>query len=833
MRVFIVDDSVLLREELTAMLSESEGVEIVGFAQDAPEALRTIPQARPDVVILDIRMPGGSGYEVLTHLKKEKPSPVVIMFTNYGDGPVRKRCLKAGADFFLDKSTEFQKLGEILKEAGLAVPFNNGRFASRMPMTNPGEDIRVIRIGKRRSRRLPLDARLSASIVCGLVLAMLLALMPGTECAEAGDLGAASSNDWRELSLEQLINVQVTSVAKKQTDLFKSPAAIYVITQEDIRCSGLTSIPELLRMVPGLDVARISANQWAIGSRGFNDQYSDKLLVLVDGRTVYTPEFAGVYWNVLDMPLADIDRIEVIRGPGATLWGANAVNGVISIITKNAKDTQGGMVSVDYGTEDQPSTTARYGGTIGTNLFYRVYVKYFDRDEFVDAHGDSTADAWNSERGGFRLDWESSDINRMTLQGDYYYSDAGETIDQAQLTSPFSSRFNFIDHDEGGNVLSRWTHDFSETSQLTLQLYYDHMREEDAPIIIRNETYDLDLQHRFAIGDWQDIVWGLGYRYQDEHATTNFFVQLTPAVSHHQLFSAFVQDEIAVVTDRLHLTLGSKFEHNDFTGFDVQPSARLAWTPTEKQTIWAAVSRAVRTPSAVDMNIRQNRLVLDSGGTPVLISVFGDPNFKSEELLAYELGYRVEPVKQLTLDAAAFYNVYDRLRFFSEGFPQSEANPAPPHTLIPMTEDNGQRGQTYGGELLAEWRATDNWKVMASYTLLQMHISPNMPGSSINAISPQNQFQVRSYLDLPHNVGLDAAVYYVDQIAPTVGFGDTDIPSYVRVDVGATWRPAKSLEIGIWGQNLADNRHAEFSSYKTTLITEIPRSVLGRVTWHF
>jgi iron complex outermembrane recepter protein len=645
---------------------------------------------------------------------------------------------------------------------------------------------------------------------------------------------AASSGDWSNLTLEQLVNIQVTSVAKKQTDLFKSPAAIYVITQEDIRRSGLTSIPELLRMVPGLDVARMDANHWAISARGFNDQYANKLLVLIDGRSIYTPAFAGVYWNTQDVPLEDIDRIEVIRGPGATLWGANAVNGVINIITKNAKDTQGGLVSATYGTEDQPSTTARYGGTLGTNLFYRAYVKYFNRDEFVDSFGHDTVDEWNATRGGFRADWEASDINRLTLQGDYYYSDTGETVDWAMLTPPFANRINYIDHNEGGNVLSRWTHDFSETSQLTLQMYYDHMRQEDAPIIIRNETYDFDLQHRFALGERQDIVWGLGYRYQDEHVTTNFWVSLTPAISHHQVFSAFVQDEISVVPDRLHLTIGSKFEHNDYTGFEVQPSARLAWTPTEKQTIWAAVSRAVRTPSNLELDIRQNRLAFQPpSGPPILISVLGNPDLKSEELLAYELGYRAEPTKQLSFDATAFYNVYDRLRNFVQGFPRLENNPPPPHLLIPLTLGNGQRGETYGAELLAEWRATDNWRLVASYTLFQMHVGPNNPGTSINNDSPQNQFQLRSYLNLPHHVELDGAVYYVDQIAPVLGMAEAHIPSYVRLDLGVTWCPLKSLEIGIWGQNLLDERHAEFTNYKTDFITEVPRSVLGRITWRF
>ena len=654
----------------------------------------------------------------------------------------------------------------------------------------------------------------------------------------AGAIGAAdaappSTNSVADISLEELINIQVTSVSKKETDLFTSPAAIYVITCEDIRRSGMTSLPELLRMVPGMDVARIDANHWAISSRGFNDQYANKLLVLIDGRTIYSPVTAGVFWNVQDVPLDDIDRIEVIRGPGATLWGANAVNGVINIITKSAKDTQGGLVTVTYGTEDQPSTTVQYGGQLATNLFYRAYVTYFNRDNFTDSTGKDAADAWNSIRGGFRMDWEPTTENSFTLQGDYYRLNAGETIDDTTLTPPFANRVNYVDHDSGGNVMGRWTHNFSDTSQLSLQLYYDHSKQGDAPIVIKNDTYDFDLQHRFALGTRQDIVWGAGYRYLTTDTSPSFFATLTPGGEHEQLVSAFIQDDITVVENRLHLIVGSKLEHNHTTGFEVEPSGRLAWTPTKKQTIWAAVSRAVRTPSDLEQDIRQNNSASQTPPSPfpVLVSVFGNPNLQSEELTAYELGYRIKPLERLSFDVSAFYNVYDRLMTPVQGAPYF-VPPAGP-MVVPLTFQNSQRGETYGGELLGEWRVTENWKLIASYSLLQMHLHPNNPGASVNDISPQNQFQLRSYLNLPHHVELDGAVYYVDQIAPISGFSGMSIPAYVRVDLGMTWRPTKSLEIGIYGQNLADGSHPEFTSYKTTVLTEMPRSVMGRVTWRF
>jgi len=657
----------------------------------------------------------------------------------------------------------------------------------------------------------------------------LLAIHCPTASGADGGPPGKSADDVGDLTLEQLVNVQVTSVSKKETDLFTSPAAIYVITQEDIRRSGMTSIPELLRLVPGMDVARIDANHWAVSVRGFNDQYANKLLVLVDGRTVYSPVTAGVFWNVQDMPLETIDRIEVIRGPGATLWGANAVDGVINIITKSARETQGGVATVTYGTEDQPSTTVRYGGQAATNLFYRVYLTYFNRENFSDSTGQDAADGWNSARGGFRIDWDASAANNFTLQGDYYNNRAGEAVDETSLTPPFVNRVNFIDDDQGGNVLGRWTHIFSDTSQLNLQLYYDHSEQGDAPIVIKNDTYDLDFQHRFALGTRQDIVWGAGYRYLATETSPSFFAALTPPNEREQLFSTFIQDDVTLVRDRLHLILGSKFEHNDSTGLEIEPSVRLLWTPTKKQTVWAAVSRAVRTPSDLEGGLRQNRSVVQPpAGPPVLVSVFGNPGLESEVLTSYELGYRIKPVESLSFDLAAFYNVYDRFITTVQGTPFFEATPVP-HVVVPLTFENSSDAQTYGTEISGEWRVTGNWRLTASDSFLQAHQNPQ-PSYDNN---PQNQFQIRSYLDLSHHFELDGAVFYVDPIDPILGNATTRIPSYVRTDLGVSWRPTGSLEIGVYGENLTDGGHPEFTSYKTAVITEIPRSVMVRVTWHF
>ncbi len=619
----------------------------------------------------------------------------------------------------------------------------------------------------------------------------------------------------------------VYSASKHEEPVSSTAAAVYVLTADDIRRSGMTSIPELLRMVPGLDVARVDANHWAISSRGFNSENANKLLVLIDGRTVYGPFFGGVFWNVQDLPLEEIDRIEVIRGPGATLWGANAVNGVINIITKEAKDTQGVFVSATYGSEEQPMSVIRYGGKLGTNLFYRAYVKYFDREHLVDSSGEAASDGWDATRGGFRVDWHASDNNALTLEGDSYSERAGETVGEPLLIPPFSSMVDTVSHNSGDNILGRWTHSFSKTSELTLQMYYDRVREEEFLTKTSSDTYDFDLQHRLSFGDNQDISWGFGYRYLTASAKSNSIVELTPSDHQNQLFSVFLQDEITIIKDQLRLTIGSKLEHNDFTGFEVEPSGRLAWTPVPRQTVWMAASRAVRTPDLADRFVRVNESASQPPASPpVLLTVLGNPNFQSEELTAYEVGYRIAPVKQLSFDLATFYNAYDRLAAYVPGTPVFELTPAPPHVLVPITTENGPGGDTYGAELLAEWKVLDMWKLSAAYTYLQESIHATRD-------SPHHQFRLISNVDLPGHVEFNSAVYYVDSIALSAGSSTVPIPSYVRLDLGLAWHPTKSIEIGIWGQNLLQDRHAEFNGNDQSGITEIPRSVLGRVTWHY
>jgi len=635
------------------------------------------------------------------------------------------------------------------------------------------------------------------------------------------------------LSLDQLINIKVTSVSKKETTLEDSPAAVTVITPDDLDRFGITTLPDALRLVPGMDVAQINSHEWAVSSRGFNGEFANKMLVLIDGRSVYTTGFGGVLWGMEDVDMEDVDRIEVIRGPGGTLWGDNAVNGVINVITKSAKDTQGGLIVTSAGTdEDQPSALIRYGGVLGTNLYYRAYVKYFNREGLVAPEGGDAQDSWSGIQGGLRLDWEPSVQNKLTLQGDYYSHEVHENQSIPSLLAPFAQTGVALNHDSGGNILGRWTHDFSDDSGLIVQAYYDYFNPEQIGVKYTANTGDLDAQYRFPLGSRNDVIWGADYRYISDKLVPSYYLSFNPAQEQEQLISSFVQDEITLAPERFKVTLGSKFEDNSFTGFEVQPSARMLWTPTARQSIWASVSRAVRTPSIADLDERVNLEVIPPTRTapPMLISDFGNPNLEPEELIAYEVGYRVEPSRRCSFEVAGFYNDYSRLITGVPGSPQFEGGPLP-YLLIPSTNENAGPARTYGLELSARWDVIDCWHLTANWSWLEAHSS--LASSLSLGASPEQQFQVRSALDLPYDLEFNTAVYYVDEIQAPDGTGHTTIPSYVRLDVGVVWHPWKSLEVGIWGQNLLDGEHTEFTSYKTPLITEVPRSVMGKITWRF
>jgi iron complex outermembrane receptor protein len=634
-----------------------------------------------------------------------------------------------------------------------------------------------------------------------LGVAVFLASM-GDAAAEPAAAAAEAASQLKKLSLEELMNLEVTTASKRPEKLSDVPSAIQVITQEEIRRSGASSIPEALRLAPNLQVAQVSSHEWAITARGFNNTTANKLLVMIDGRSVYTPLFAGVFWDVQDTLLADIDRIEVISGPGGALWGANAVNGIINIITRAAKDTPGLFLEGGGGNELRAFGGLRYGGQLTPELHYRVYGKFFDRDSTVFADGTDGENQWYMGQGGFRVDWDATNHNLVTLQGDLYDG-------RIEQLGPDDSTVT------GGNILGRWTHTFSEESDFQLQVYYDRTRRRIPNLFGEDlDTYDLDWQHRFALGQRQIIVWGLGYRLNDDEVNNSPLLSFLPAQKTFQTYSAFVQDEIILVEDRLRLTLGSKFEHNDYTGFEVQPSGRLTWAPTERQTIWAAISRAVRTPSRIDRHFHFPSPPVPAGIT----NLAGGPDFDSEDLIAYELGYRVQPYSPLSFSIATFYNDYNDLRSLE------------PTGATTFVVENKLGGETYGVELSTTYQVNEWWRVRGGYTFLEKHLSPK-PGSRDpnqgrgEGNDPEQQLLLRSSMNFPSHWGFDATVRYVDTLpAPHV-------PSYIGMDLRLGWSPIKDLELAVVGQNLLDNQHPEFGMAGTR--QEIERSVYGKLTWRF
>jgi len=600
------------------------------------------------------------------------------------------------------------------------------------------------------------------------------------------------------------MDIDVTSVSRHAEKLSDAPSAIQVITGDDIRRSGASSIPQALRLADNLEVAQVDSRQWAISARGFNATTADKLLVMIDGRTVYTPLYAGVFWDVQDYLLEDIDQIEVVSGPGGALWGANAVNGVINIKTKSAKDTQGLMLLGGGGSQLRGFGGVRYGGTLASGISYRVYGKYFDRNSEVFTNGKDASNGWHMGQGGFRMDCDASSTSLLTLQGDCYAGRMGQPLASAVTAS-------------GGNILGRWSQTVSETSDFTLQLYFDRANRRIPGTFAENlSTYDLDFQHHLLIGDRNEAVWGAGYRLMEDHTPTDYpILAFLPTRATRALYSAFMQDDIAVVKDKLNLTLGAKAEHNYYTGAEYQPNARLAWLPQRNQTVWIAVSRAVRTPSRIDGEFY-------APAKPPFFLLQGNSSFRSEEELAYELGYRLQLQPRLSLSLATYYNNYDRLRS------TERVNPTSP---FPIFVGNGQKGESHGMELTAEWQAADNCRLSAGYTQVHTRLHPK-PGSTDTSFGtgeihdPEHQLFLRASLNLPDRWEGNLDYRFV------AGIADQNLPAYSELDARLGWNATSRLEFSLVGQNLLHRRHPEFGVSGPTR-EEIRREVYGKVAWRY
>lgn len=647
-----------------------------------------------------------------------------------------------------------------------------------------------------------------------------------------GQAQTANNPDLTQVSLEDLMNIRVTSVSKKEQRLLKTPAAVFVITQEDIHRSGATNIPDLLRMVPGVDVARITANTWAISIRGFNTRYSDKVLVLIDGRNVYTPSFSGVYWDQQDVPLEDIDRIEVIRGPGGTVWGQNAMNGVINIITKSARATEGGLISAGAGSELNADGLAQYGGKIGQSGAYRVFGKYFDVNNSSLPNGSRAADGWHGLHGGFRADWDLSPRDALTVEGDLYQTGEGQTLTSVISNDlPNIRTFNDRVTVGSGDLLGRWDHTLSNGSEMQLQIYYDHFDRVDQAIDETLDTFDVDFQHHLAIGSRHDIVWGLGYRRTSDKLTPGYDALFLPPHRSDNLYSSFVQDEIRL-TDSLWLTVGTKFGHNAYSGFEFQPGAQLSWMLSGRQSIWLSTSRPIRVPSLQDFAIRYDAAVvpLDSGFG--VVKIVGTPQTNAEVMLDFEGGYRAQLSKKLSLDLAIFRSLYDSLETAEPAAPFFVDHPAPPHLVFPQILKNMGYARSYGGEVSASWNVTRRWRISPGYSIMHLDVisdqeSQDSTAQAVEGDSPKHQFQFRSLLNLNHNLDWDSSLYYVGALR------GGSFPGYTRLDSRLGWRIGESLELSLVGQNLLTPRHFEFANAFEVNHTSVPRSVVGRITWRF
>lgn len=635
--------------------------------------------------------------------------------------------------------------------------------------------------------------------------------------------GQANGEPLKQLSLVELGNVEVTTASKEPERVWKTSAAIFVLTQDDIRRSGATSIPDVLRLIPGVEVARISSNQWSVNIRGLGSGFSKSVLVLIDGRSVYTPLYAGVYWDVQNVLLGDVERIEVIRGPGGTIWGSNAVNGVINIITKNAKDTRGTYAFTSVGNVDQNESGVRYGGAYGNNLNYRAYAMGFGRTPEFHTDG-SNYDAWQLGQAGFRTDSQLTNRDTLTVQGDLYKGIVGQQVAIASYSPPAELNKNGTEDVSGANFLGRWRRELGNTSDVQVQAYYDRTYRLGPQLGETRNTFDIDLIHHFVLKGRNEVIWGFGARWSPSDfiqtvATLNF-------LPHHQddnIYSAFVQDQIAIVRNKLWLTIGSKFEHNIFTGWENEPNARLLWTPTSHQTLWAAVTRAVRTPSRIDEDLQLTGLA--QANPPVFACICDNRQVVSETLLGYEAGYRKLVTSSFYVDVAAFHNKYNDLVSYGDEAISTVASPPPPYTLISLRAVNGIMGSTNGGEISPDWEVTHWMEFKATYSYVSLNFEDKQTHtktsqvSSYEGSSPHNEATAQILFHLSKGLEFDPTYRYVGALPALL------VNAYQTADARLGWHFAKEFELSVTGQNLFQPRHAEFGPVR------VERSAYAQITW--
>ena len=662
-------------------------------------------------------------------------------------------------------------------------------------------------------------------------VALLLALLPSGPVVAAPTGG----NEYLDMDLAQLMNITVTSVAKKEQRLSDAPAAVFVITQEDIRRSGVTTVPEALAMAPGLQVARVSASTWSVASRGFSGFTSNKLLVLMDGRSVYSPAFSSTFWDEQNTLIEDIERIEVIRGPGATMWGANAVNGVINIITRKAQDTHGTLVRFGAGTEGRLTAGGRYGGRISDTASGRLYLTYDDHagNELADSGADAY-DSWQPAQGGFRLDGNPDASREWTLQGDLVHNDGDQILSPYwQDRPPFLAAVRDQVEVRGGNLLGRFRQEVGADSAFTVKTYYDRKDRDERYFRFEFDTFDADLQYETRMGSRNSLTLGTGYRAVRGEFDQEMFQARLPDGTDH-LYSGFLQDELTLLADRLWLTAGAKYEHNDFTGSEWQPSAQLLWQPAERHSLWAKTARAVRTPTILE---QRGRLVVGvyPGAEGVQAArLLGSERFESEVVNAYEAGYRWRARENLSFDLAVFHNIYDQLYSIS---------PQPGPDGVNFQFGNGMEGDSSGVEVAVDWQAASWLSLALSYSWLTQDLEVDDPAAIagmadlLEGTSPAHQASLRSGISLAEHWQLNLWLRYVDAItcldSTNLVGGVIPIDSYFLFDANLIWTPTKNLELMLAGQNLLEPSRLQYALEVATPPTEIERGVYAKLTWRF
>jgi iron complex outermembrane recepter protein len=632
-----------------------------------------------------------------------------------------------------------------------------------------------------------------------------------------------------DVSLEDLLAVEVTSVSKNEEALFRAPSAIAVITGEDIRRAGATSVPDALRLVPGVQVATIDGGKWAVTARGFNTLYSNKLLVLVDGRSIYSAATSGVHWSMQDVPLDEIERIEVIRGPGAALWGANAMNGVINIITKPARVTQGGTMTLSAGSLDRGSIAARYGGRLGDESYFRIYTSYNSLGETVPNGALSPADDVKVGHAGLRVDARLSDRESIVATGSVSNGTLGQR--RALLTSlepPYftaSARPTFAN---GVAALVRWDRTTTSRSDLFVQATFEHTERDETTATFRENVANLEFQQHVAAGR-HDVVWGLGQRLAADDISGTIAFSMQPAARRVTLSSAFVQDAFLLVPNVLTAIVGSKFEYSTAVGTNAQPSVRLSYSPDRRHNVWAAVSHAVRTPSRTEQAMVVNFGVMPTDDLPLVFRASGNPAVEAEHVTAYETGYRVQVAKRVHFDAAAFYNRYHQLLQFAP-YTSIEAVPVPLHVVVGQRYANTDDVESYGAEALLRVQPMRRWRIEAALTHFTAHIEGDLASVSsteaVNASSPPWQWHTASRLTLPRNVEADATFYRVGEVVAA------GVPAYNRLDLRLGWTRGP-FGVSLTGQHLLHADHLEFDRIDAFVGSRVPRRATARMTWTF